>query len=251
MKSSSSDSKKFSCSDCALNHVCIPTRMVSTQLNEFENMIKRSRVLHKGDYLHQEGEPVKSIYIIRSGVVKEYIDSIEGEEQILNFFLPGEMIGLDSMNQKCYRCAAIALETTTFCALPLNKFESFCQRIPELQKLMFDTMSKVISFEEKMLLTACNKKADEKIATFLMSLSKRYLHLGHSATDIHLPMSRFEIATYLGLSSETVSRILTQLQKENIISIQPKMIIVNDMLLLQKISQECLKHKIHGHNLAL
>jgi CRP/FNR family transcriptional regulator len=225
--------------------------MDQTQLDVFEIILKRSRILHKGDYLHRQGDPVKSLYIMRSGAVKEYISSKAGDEQILGFFLPGEMIGLDSFHQESYHCSAIALETTTFCSVLIDKFEQLCQKIPDLQRLMLNTMSKVISFEEKMMLTACNKKADERVATFLISLSKRYQHLGYSATEIHLPMSRQDIGCYLGLSNETVSRIFTQLQKNKIISIQPKMIMVNDLTSLKEMSKECHIHKIIEHHIAV
>lgn len=245
---SNNNGAKFTCVDCTLHDACIPRHVDRSQLDVLENIIKRSRILHKGDYLHREGDPIKSIYILRSGAVKEYISTDGGDEQILGFFLPGELIGLDSLTHKCYRCAAIALETTTYCALPLNKFEQLCQKMPSLQKMMFDTMSKVISFEEKMLLTACNKKAEERLSTFLMSLSKRYLHLGYSATEIHLPMSRQEIGNYLGLSSETISRVLTKLQKDKIIFVGPKVITVTDMPSLQELSQECSAHKIIEHH---
>ncbi len=241
----------FSCSLCALQTSCVPRHIELSKLSEFENIISRSRILHKGDSLHLEGDPVKSLSILRSGAVKEFITSCAGDQQILAFYLPGEIIGLDSLNQQCYRSSAISLETTTYCALPIDKFATLCQEIPNLQKMMLKTMSKIISFEEKMLLTACNKKADERIATFLISLSKRYSHLGHSATEIHLPMSRQEIAHYLGLSSETVSRIFTQLQNDNIISIHPKMIKTRDMPALKELSQECHTHKIIEHHITV
>lgn len=247
----SNENGNFSCTDCSLHDGCIPRYIHQNQLDVFEIILKRSRILHKGDYLHRDGDPVKSIYIIRSGAVKEYVSSEAGDEQILGFFLPGEIVGLDSIHTESYRCAATSLETTTFCAVPIDKFEQLCQKIPDLQRVMLNIMSKVISFQEKMMLTACNKKADERVATFLMSLSKRYQHLGYSATEIHLPMSRQDIGCYLGLSNETISRIFTQLQKNKIISIQPKMIMVKDLPALKEMSQECHIHKIIEHHIAI
>lgn len=250
MHQSSNHGTKISCAECTLHEVCIPKHINPAELHEFENIVKRSRILHKGDYMHHYGDPVKSLYIIRSGSVKEYVTSNEGNEQIVGFYLPGELLGLDSIGKERYSCSATSLETTTYCALPLTKFEKICQQIPDLQKMMLNTMSKVISFDNKMLLSSCNKKAHEKIATFLMSLSKRYLRLGYSAKEMHLPMSRQEIANYLGLSSETVSRVFTRLQKDNIIAVHPKMITIKDMDYLKELSQSCSTHKITVHHIA-
>ena len=199
--------------------------------------------MHKGDYLHHNGDPVNSLYIIRSGSVKEFVSNNCGDEHILAFYLPGELIGLDSIGKESYQCGIISLETTTYCAISLDKFEHMCQQFPELQKMIFNTMSKIISFENKMLLSACNKKANERIAVFLLSLSRRYLHLGYSANEVHLPMSRQDIGSYLGLTSETVSRVFTQLQKDKIISVSPKMAIINDMDSLTALSESCSSHR--------
>ena len=235
---------KFSCTECTLYDRCIPKHISVENHSAFENVVKRSRVMHKGDFLHHYDDPVKALYIIRSGSVKEFVTDNHGEEHILAFYLPGEMIGLDSLGKVNYRCMTVALETTTYCAISIVHFEQICQQFPDLQKMMFNTMSKVISFENKMLLSICNKKANERIAAFLISLLQRYSHLGYSVTEVHLPMSRHDIGNYLGLTSETVSRVFTQLQKENIISVHPKMVTINNMTALNKLGETCSSHKI-------
>ncbi len=241
---------KVTCTNCALYESCIPKYISRPKLETFENIIKRSSILHKGDYLHHQGDPVKSIYIIRSGAIKGYMNNNNGDEQICGFYLPGELIGLDSLHQSNYKCAAVSLETTTYCALPLNKLDHLCTQIVELQQTMMKIMSKVISFEEKMLLAACNKKANERVATFLLSLSKRYKHIGYSSNHLYLPMSRREIGIYLGLSSETISRVFMQFQNQKIIDVEPKMITIRNMSLLKDLNHGCSKHKIIEHHVA-
>lgn len=171
--------------------------------------------------------------------MKKYIYSNHGRERILGFYFPGELIGLDSIGKEKYMCSAVALETSTYCSFPLANFQDKCSKIPSLQKMMFNTMSKILSFENKMMLSACNKKAEEKIATLLMSISKRYLRLGYTQNELRLSMSRTDIGNYLGLNSETVSRVFTQLQNNNIISVNSKQITIKDMDCLKELNLEC------------
>lgn len=239
----SNSSLKTSCAECTLNSVCLPKYLKPSQVDTIENFIQRSRVIHKGDYIHRQGDKVKSLYIVRSGSVKEAIICNNGNEQILAFYFPGEIVGLDSLSKQIYNCSVSALETTTYCALPIKEFMNICSQIPSLQHMLLTIMSKALAFENKMLLSACNKNAEEKIATFLMTISKRYKRLGYNPTELRLPMSRQEIGAYFGLTSETVSRIFTDFQKHKIISIRSRQLKIKNMDALTKLDHGFSKHK--------
>lgn len=215
---------KVSCGDCSLAELCLPLGLNIDDLAELENIIKRARPLQRGDYLFNTGDSFQRLYAVRSGAIKVYKVSEDGNEQILGFYLPGEMLGFDAIEQKQHLCTAVALETSSYCAIPFSRLEDLCRQLPGLQHQMYRLMSREISTENKSLLLLGKKNAEDKIATFLISLSTRLKLLGYSATEFRLPMSRQEIGNYLGLTVETVSRIFSRLQKEKLISIDRKLI---------------------------
>ena len=219
---------KVSCGNCSLSELCLPWGLRAEDLNELEKIIKRVRPLQRGEYLFHAGDKFQQIYAVRSGALKAYKTTEDGNEQILGFYLPGELLGLDAIDNMEHVCTTVALETSSFCSIPFQRLEELCHRISGLQHQMYRLMSRELSTENESLLLLGKKSAEEKIATFLVNLSTRLHMLGYSATEFRLPMSRQEIGNYLGLTVETVSRIFSRLQKDKLITIDRKLIkIVN------------------------
>lgn len=219
---------KTSCETCNLAELCLPRGLNKQELVQLEKMIRQTRPLQKGEYLFRSGDPLSSLYAVRSGSIKLFTNSNDGEEQIIGFYLPGEIVGLDGFDNDVHSCGAIALETSSLCNFPYKQLTDICKKIPALQDQMFRLMGREISDENKLLLTISKKSAEERIATFLISLSMRFRTLGFSAEEFKLSMSRQEIGNYLGLTIETVSRIFSRFQKSNYISIDKKHIRITD-----------------------
>jgi len=220
---------KVSCANCNLAELCLPRGLEEGDLEKLETIIKRAQPLQRGDYLFRTGDQFHAIYAIRSGAVKVYKTTSDGDEQILGFHLPGELLGLDAIEWKHHVCTAVALETSSFCAIPFSRLEEMCQLLPGLQNQMYRLMSRELSTENESLLLLGKKSAEEKVATFLINLSTRLHLLGYSDTDFRLPMSRQEIGNYLGLTIETVSRIFSRLQNGKYISIDHKQVQITDL----------------------
>jgi len=220
---------KVSCANCNLAELCLPRGLEEGDLEKLESIIKRAQPLQRGDYLFRTGDQFHAIYAIRSGAVKVYRTTSDGDEQILGFHLPGELLGLDAIEWKHHVCTAVALETSSFCAIPFSRLEEMCQLLPGLQNQMYRLMSRELSTENESLLLLGKKSAEEKVATFLINLSTRLHLLGYSATEFRLPMSRQEIGNYLGLTIETVSRIFSRLHNEKYISIDHKQVQITDL----------------------
>lgn len=220
---------KVSCGDCSLAELCLPRGMKREDLEELEKIIKRVRPLQRGEYLYHSGDKFQQIYAVRSGAIKAYKTTEDGNEQILGFYLPGELLGLDAIDKSEHVCSTVALETSSFCAIPFMRLEELCHKLTGLQHQMYRLMSRELTNENESMLLLGRKSAEEKIATFLINLSSRLHSLGYSATEFRLPMSRQEIGNYLGLTVETVSRIFSRLQKELLISIDRKLIKILDL----------------------
>lgn len=215
---------KATCSSCSLNELCLPRGLKVGDLEKLEHVVKGSRPIEKGKHLFRAEDPFESFYAVRSGSVKVYIINESGEEQIIGFYFPGEIIGFDGIEHHKHTCSAVALETTTYCSLPYEKINDICMQIPDLQNQMFRLLSREISNENQLLLTINKRSAEERIATFLLSLSSRFQKLGYSAKEYNLPMSRQEIGNYLGLTIETVSRLFTKFQRNGLVKINRKAI---------------------------
>lgn len=215
---------KVSCNDCNLAELCLPRGLHHDELAQLDRIIKRSTPLHKGDYLFRAGDALGSIYAVRSGAIKLYALSNSGEEQILGFYLPGELVGLDAINSERHKGFAMALETSSYCGIPFQRLEEICQQLPGLGHQFHKLMSREISQENSLLLTMANRSAEERIASFLLNLSGRYRRLGYSAHEFRLPMPRKDIGVFLGLTIETVSRIFSRLQREKVIAAERRFI---------------------------
>lgn len=205
-------------------------------VERLDGIVKRSRPLHRGDHLFRGGERFRSLYVVKTGSVKTYAPSEEGGEQVLGFHLPGEIIGLDAIDQACHACSAKVLETSAICEIPFQRFEELAASIPSLQHQMYRLLSKEISQDTDMLLLLGKKNAEERLAAFLVSMSKRLSKRGLSATDFYLSMSRHEIGNYLGLAVETVSRLFTRFQDEGLLKVDRKHVQVRNLMALERMA---------------
>ena len=228
--------KTASCSSCNLFNVCIPQGLDKDNIEKLDTLIRRPLPIHRGEHIFRSGDGFRSIYAIHSGTVKVYLLTDACEEQIVGFYLPGEILGFNSIEKEEYTCSAVALETSSYCEIPFSQVTEVCRRIPELQRQVLRLMSKEISFSNDMMLSVCHKNAQEKLATFLVSLSNRFQHRGYSAREFKLAMSRQEIGIYLGLTIETVSRTFSRMREENMITVDRRRITIDNLPALRQIS---------------
>jgi CRP/FNR family transcriptional regulator len=157
--------------------------------------------------------------------------------QITGFHLPGELLGIDAINSDKHPCDVIALETTEVCELPFGKLETLARELPGLQHQLFRLMSREVAEEEGQLLMLGRMKAEERLAAFLLSFSKRFQLLGHSPTDLRLPMSRQDLGDYLGLALETVSRLFSRFQEEKLITVQGRNVMLLNVVRLKNVTE--------------
>jgi CRP/FNR family transcriptional regulator len=213
---------KVACKDCSLFQLCLPVGLGEEELVLLDRLIRRRRVLRRGEYLFRPGDPFVYVYAVRSGSIKTYIPVRDGADQVTGFHLPGELLGLDAIHTERHQCGANALETTGVCELPLNRMEELGSAVTSLQRRMLRIMSRQILHDQTLQVLLCKRSAEERLAALLLSLSNRYKRRGFSATDFHLSMSRQDIASYLGLAEETVSRLFGRLQDQGLIEVLRK-----------------------------
>jgi CRP/FNR family transcriptional regulator len=229
--------QRISCGGCRLKSLCLPISLHLDDIDKLNNIVQRSKPLQKGDYLYRANSEFHSIFAIRSGAVKAISLSDNGDEQITGFYLPGEIVGLDGLSDNKYTNSVLALETSSVCEIPFHRFEELSAEIPNLQRHFLQIMSREITEDQKIISLLGKSSAEARIASLLLSISSRNSRRNLSANEFLLPMSRTDISNFLGLRIETVSRLFARLQKSNIIAIDKKDLIINDMNALQQIAK--------------
>lgn len=227
---------KAECRDCTLRELCLPLGLSESELDAFDRLKKRQRMLRKGELLYRYGDPLKSLYAIRSGAVKTTGLMEDGRIQVTGFCLPGEMLGIDAINDDRHPCSAEALEITEVCDIPYLALEALAQEVPGLQHQLLRIMSQEIVRDEQMLMMLGRMSAEERLASCLISFSRRHARLGHNGAEFKLSMSRQDLGDYLGLALETVSRLFTRFQDEGLISVRGRHILLRSLDRLQALA---------------
>lgn len=223
------------CKDCSLISLCLPLSLEQDDIDLLDQIVKRSRPMKRGEFLFNQGDKFTSVFAVRSGSLKTFSVTDEGEEQITGFHLPSEVVGLSAMDSNVYPVSAQVLETTSICEIPFDRLDDLSVSLPQLRRQLMRIMSKEIRDDQQMMLLLSKKTADERIATFLINLSARFRARGYSANQFRLAMSRNEIGNYLGLAVETVSRVFTRFQQNELLKAEGKEITIlnlNDLLSL-------------------
>ena len=214
--------RAVACSSCCLQSVCLPCDLEAGDLERFGHIAAAKRRVARGASLYRPGEPFDSLYAVRSGAFKTVGVSHSGEEKVTGFYLPGELLGLDSISNSRHGYGAVALEDSEVCAIPFAALEKMASAVPMLQHKLFRVLSGDISRDQGLMLLLGRMSADQRLAAFLLSISRRYQRLGFSASQFTLRMTREEIGNYLGLTLETVSRLMSRFHKEALISVRQR-----------------------------
>ncbi len=227
---------KVACKDCTLQELCLPLGLNEVDIAALDKAIKRRRTLKKGEMLYRSGDPLRSLYAIRSGALKTTGLIEDGRAQITGFYLPGELLGIDAINSDKHPCSAESLETSEVCEIPFAALEELASHVPGLQHQLLRIMSREIVRDEEMLMMLGRMTAEERLASCLMSFSRRLARLGGTPTEFKLSMSRQDLGEYLGLALETVSRLLSRFHDEGLIGVHGRQITLRDMKRLSDMS---------------
>lgn len=192
--------------------------MIAPELNDSsassaaQDNTANGRVHASQTVIYHQGDDITGFYRVNSGVVMVYRLLEDSQRQISGFFTRGDYFGLTA--GEAYQDTAVTVTTSNVVRLTIADV----RQSPELQKDVFEITCGQLDAAQQLITTLTKKTASEKVATFLTMLAERQ-HRDGEEFDIRLPMSRLDIADYLGLSIETVSRRLTALKKQNVISL--------------------------------
>ena len=222
------------CQNCSFSHLCLPVALNKTEIESLDTIVERKRPLQKGHRLVSPNDKFEALFAVRSGSFKSYITDRDGAEQIIAFHFPGDIIGFDAVREQRHQSYTQALETAMVCELPYDTLDTMSQSLPKLRHQILSLMSAEIKQDHEMMMLLNRRTAQERLLYFLAQLSRRFEQRGFSPSQFHLTMTRAEIGNYLGLTVETVSRMLTRFQKEKMIEVAGKLITITDPAKLQE-----------------
>lgn len=206
------------CGRCDARHLSVCMGVEDQFLGQLAAVIKTVSLSSHGT-LASEGDDADCFFNVTSGSVKLYKLLPDGRQQIIGFLFPGDFIGLAVRDTYAYTAESIG--PATVCRFERRKFEVLLDRFPKMALRLRERASDELAVAQEQMLSLGRKSAKERVASFLLQLSERASRLGLPANPITLPMTRADIADYLGLSIETVSRTMTRLKTSHVITLGP------------------------------
>lgn len=206
------------CGACTVRHLTLCAPLEQRELSEISKIVA-SVELDPGEALFDEGEEAPYVYSVTAGTMKLYKLLPDGRRQVTGFLHAGDFLGLAARNLYAY--SAEAVTHAMLCRFPRKRLEELLERFPKMERRLLGMAGhELLAAQEQMLLLG-RKTAKEKLASFLLTLSRRAEQRGQPANPISLPMSRSDIGDFLGLTTETISRSFTLLKTSGLIGLKP------------------------------
>lgn len=217
----------ITCENCNLERLCIPKGLKRSDIGDLKLLVNRNNIRQKGEAIYHAGSPFRGIVALRSGSAKLLSFDRNGNEVIVDFILPGELLGFDGVSLQAHNCTAVALETVNFCHLPTQQITALSANTPGFyQVLLQRSCGQFDAQVEKVMLS--RRSAEERVAAFILHISERLKLRGYSETEFRLSMSREDIGNHLGIAHETVSRIFHHFQALDIVEVRTKRLKIID-----------------------
>lgn len=210
------DPRNDHCLTCPTRQYCVGAELDEARLLALGACVRPSAPLRKGDYLYRAGDPAEGCFVVRSGTYKRFSVSATGEEHVTGFHYPGDVIGLAGLATGRQADSAIALETATACRVRNESLPVLWSIGGGASLLRLVGEHEEHATEARIGLT--QSKADCRVARFLLDLSQRMARHGRSADVLPAPMSRTDLASYLGMTLESLSRVFSRLSRAGLIS---------------------------------
>jgi len=226
------------CNNCSLFGIL---RLIGNFLEEepeiVERILRRKEPVSKGETLFQTGDTFRAVYAVKKGAFKSFTWLGDGKEQVIGFHFPGELLGLDSVRSPNYNYTAIALEQSNVCQLQFDDLDLLGTRLPQFQEQLIHILSNQILMDQKQCLVMSRQLAEERLSAFLINLSNRYKLHGLPHMEFRIAMSRQDIASYLGLALESISRLFTHFQEQGLLKASGKQVILTNLPAMEALIQ--------------
>lgn len=201
------------CHQCSLQSVC---ETLGCDADDNKSFVRRGRV-GAGKLLFKAGEPFHGVYAVTSGAIKTFATLGKGQDQVVEFHFPGDTVGLEAVDRGAYSYSAMALTETLVCRVDVGHAHTLGESYKAFQNEMIRVLGDQLRHEQSLSILLRQQSAEQRIATFLLSLAGPSVWTRVRGVDLQLPMSRKDIANYLGIAVETLCRLFRRLQDDGLI----------------------------------
>jgi len=221
--------QEVECASCILDGICQLLGYATGDADLPEGILLRDRSVARGEIIYRQGDPFRAVFAVKSGSFKGITFGADDQEQVVGFYLPGELVGSEGLSDKLYPNTVKALEVSRICELRIEHLPQTGQSLVLLQQRIIELLGSEIAFNHKLMASITRQSSEQRLAAFLLSLSQRYGVRGYSDREFTLMMSWADIGSYLGLASETISRMLSKFQKAGLLVLLKKQITLLDV----------------------
>ncbi|MDE2362363.1 MAG: helix-turn-helix domain-containing protein [Hyphomicrobiales bacterium] len=221
------------CEHCGIRPSSVCGALEQHELAELEALARPVCYAQRQQMFAQD-EPAESVYNVTSGSVRLYRLLPDGRRQVVGFAIPGDFLGLSMSERTVF--GAEALEPVTVCKFSREAFAHLVDSRPHLLRRLYDLASHELSLAQEQMVIIGRRTAEERVVCFLLGLRKRWAAFNHNSVTVPLPMTRQDIADFLGLTIETVSRAISKLGREKAILVVPDGVRLLDVARLEAIA---------------
>ena len=210
------------CISCGLYNLCQLAGLDDVDTSTLDTVVSRKKKISKDQILFDAGEEFRGIFAVKSGTFKTVIPLTGDRAQIVDFHIPGELIGLDAINAETYLHRVVAAENSSICEMDLEVLKKLEGKFTDFQASLILALARKVRLDQHQALLISAKSAEQRLAVFLTGLSSRLQMHGLPTNQFRLPVSRKEIANYLGMATETVIRTFKAFEQKGLIETQAR-----------------------------
>jgi CRP/FNR family transcriptional regulator len=210
------------CANCHLRNACVTSALSESSHAAFGGLLLAHRRVKAGQAVYRTGDSFSSIYVLKAGFVKTLALFEDGREQISGFYMPGDAFGVEGVASGSHVSDAIALDDVDVCLIPYDALERLSLVTLAAQRSLYRMFSQEILRRQESMTVLSGMSASQRVATFLVDLSRRFSARGLSPSEFLLRMTRDEIGSLLGLKLETVSRAFSKLHNDGLVEVDGK-----------------------------
>jgi CRP/FNR family transcriptional regulator len=232
-----SNQRQVKCASCALKESCLPMGLDEASTARFDKIIVRRRRLERDDSLFQLDQPFASLYVVHFGHFKTFHLKSSGEQQVVGFPMAGDLLGMDAIDGARHFSNAVALADSEVCEIPLARLEELSSELPQLQRNFNRTLSRELAREQNIMMLLGRMRGEQRFAMFVLNLSQRYAARGYSPTRFILRMSREDIGNYLGMTIESVCRLLRSFRQKGWLQVAKRVLEITDLASIEALAR--------------
>lgn len=206
------------CQGCEVRNKAVCGVLDCARLEQFRNLGWTIK-LGTGETLFHEGDPVRRVFTLTAGTLKLYKLLPDGRRQVTGFMHPGDFLGMSTGDEHAF--SAEAVDDAQLCWFPRHRFDQFVEENGSMERELYRMAAHELAAAQQQMVLLGRKSATERLASFLLLLAERRDRISRQAANVvNLPMSRSDIADYLGLTKETVSRVLSSFRRDRLIRLR-------------------------------